>query len=419
VPLLPATGADSIMVTLPIYMDSHATTRLDPRVLDAMLPYLGEHFGNASSRTHPFGWKAAEAVDAARHQVAELIGARSSEVVFTSGATESNNLAIKGVIAAHDARPCHLVTVVTEHHAVLDPCQRVEAEQGCAVTRLGVDSDGLIDPNELTAAITPHTALVSVMAANNEIGVRQPIAAIAEAARARGVPVHTDAAQAVGRVPIDVGALGVDLASVSAHKMHGPKGVGALYVRRSRRAKLVPIIDGGGHEYGLRSGTLNVPGIVGFGKAAALASVEMDATVRQIARLRDRLWEQLRSRLHGVQLNGSRTHRLPHNLNVSFAHVDGQALLTALDDVAVSSGSACASATDEPSYVVQALGATRERARASVRFGLSRETTEAEVDYVADKVARVVMRLRDLSPLADESTDAGCDPAVEEWLTGG
>jgi cysteine desulfurase len=348
------------MVTLPIYMDSHATTRLDPRVLDAMLPYFGEHFGNASNRTHPFGWKAAEAIDAARHEVAELIGARSSEVVFTSGATESKNLAIKGVVAAHDARPCHLVTVVTEHHAVLDPCQRVEAEQGCEVTRLDTDADGLIDLDELTAAITPHTALVSVMAANNEIGVCQPIAAIAEAATARGVPVHTDAAQAVGRVPIDVSRLGVDL-----------------------------------------------------------ASVEMEATIRQIARLRDRLWEQLQRRLSGVQLNGSREHRLPDNLNVSFAHVDGQALLTALDDVAVSSGSACASATDEPSYVVQALGATLERARASVRFGLSRETTEAEVDYVVDKVARVVTRLRDLSPLADESTDAGRDPAVEGWLPGG
>ena len=405
------------MVTLPIYMDSHATTRLDPRVLDAMLPYLSEHFGNPASRTHAFGRKAAAAVDAARCEVAALIGARSAEIVFTSGATESNNLAIKGIVAASDLRPCHVVTVITEHRAVLDPCRQLESN-GCDVTRLPVGPDGLIDLDELARAITPRTVLVSVMVANNEIGVCQPIAAIAEVAAARGVMFHTDAAQAVGRVPVDVDRLRVDLASISAHKMHGPKGVGALYVRRQAQARLTSIIDGGGHEHGLRSGTLNVPGSVGFGKAAALASAETNGALSRIASLRDRLWAGFQTRLTGVHLNGSFKHRVPHNLNVSFAHIDGQALLTALDDVAVSSGSACASATDEPSYVVQALGASKQRARASVRFGLDRETTEAEVDYVIDKVVRVVTRLRDLSPLSDELSEVGRDPVVEKQLGG-
>ena len=403
------------MVTLPIYMDNHATTRLDPRVLDAMLPYFGDRFGNAASRSHAFGRKAAEAVDVARCQVADLIGARPSEIVFTSGATESNNLAIKGVVAAHDGQSGHVVTVATEHRSVLDPCRRVEAA-GCAVTVLSVDPDGRIDVDALARAITPETVLVSVMAVNNEIGVRQPLAEVAELATSRGVVVHSDAAQAIGRGPFDVERERIDLASMSAHKMHGPKGVGALYVLSQPPARLQPIAEGGGHERGLRSGTLNVPGIVGFGKAAALASAEMEADVPRIGALRDRLWQGLRERIDHVVLNGSWEHRVSHNLNVSFAYVDGEALLTALDDVAVSSGSACASATDEPSYVIQALGASRDLARASVRFGLSRETTEAEVDYVIDKVARVVTRLRELSPLADEAAASRGDPAVARWL---
>ena len=404
------------MVTLPIYMDSHATTRLDPRVLEAMLPYFGEHFGNPASRSHAFGWKAAEAVDAARRQLAALIGARPSEIVFTSGATESNNLAIKGLVAASGAQRGHVVTVATEHRAVLDPCRRLEAA-GCALTVLPVGPDGLIDLEALARAITPETVLVSVMAINNEIGVRQPLPVVAELAASRGVALHTDAAQAVGRVPFDVHQVDADLVSISAHKMHGPKGVGALYVRRREtKRSLQPQVDGGGHERGLRSGTLNVAGIVGFGRAATLAATEMPGDLPRIAGLRDRLWHGLRERLDAISLNGSWTERVPHNLNVSFAHVDGEALLTALDDVAVSSGSACASATDEPSYVVRALGASRELARASVRFGLSRDTTEAEVDYVVDKVARVVCRLRELSPLADEAAESAHDPAVAQWL---
>ena len=293
------------MVTLPIYMDSQATTRLDPRVLDAMLPYFGDHFGNAASRSHAFGWKAAEAVDIARRQVADLIGAQPSEIVFTSGATESNNLAIKGVVAAHNGQSGHVVTVATEHRSVLDPCRRVEAA-GCAVTVLSVGQDGRIDVDALARAITPETVLVSVMAVNNEIGVRQPLAEVAELATSRGVVVHSDAAQAIGKVPFDVEQEKVDVASMSAHKMHGPKGVGALYVRRRQpRARLQPIADGGGHERGLRSGTLNVPGIVGFGEAAALASTEMEADVLRIGTLRDRLWQGLRERIDHVVLNGS------------------------------------------------------------------------------------------------------------------
>ena len=399
------------MVTLPIYMDGHATTRLDPRVLEAMLPYFGEHFGNAASRSHAFGWKAAEAVDVARRQVADLVGARPSEIVFTSGATESNNLAIKGVDAAHQGKPRHVVTIATEHRSVLDPCDRLEAA-GCSVTVLSVQSDGLVDLDALARAITPDTRLVSLMAVNNEIGVRHPLADVSELTASRGVVFHTDAAQAIGRVPFDVDREAVDLASMSAHKMHGPKGVGALYVRRRQPSvPLLPITDGGGHERGRRSGTLNVPGIVGFGKAAELASAQMEVDVLRIGTLRDRLWQGLRERITDVVLNGSREHRVPHNLNVSFAYVDGEALLTLLDDVAVSSGSACASGTDEPSHVVRALGASRDLARASVRFGLGRETTEAEVDYVIDRVARVVARLRELSPLADEAV-ASRDPVV-------
>ena len=380
-----------------IYLDHHATTPVDARVLEAMLPYFSERFGNAASKQHQFGWDANDAVERARTQVASLIGAGSKDVIFTSGATEANNLAIKGAAKARRGERDHLVTIATEHKAVLDPIARLE-QDGWRITVLPVKRDGLVDVSVVAEAITERTALVSVMAANNEIGVLQPIKAIAAAAHAKGAWVHTDAVQAIGRVPFDVEALDVDFASMTAHKVYGPKGAGALYVRRkARKVAAIAEIDGGGHERGMRSGTLNVPGIVGFGKAAAIAREAMASEAKHLAVLRDRLLERLRETTEGMTINGTMHGRLPGNLNVSFEGIDGEALLVGLDDVAVSSGAACTQA--EPSHVLMALGLTKDRALASLRFGLGRDTSVEDVDYAAAKVAEVVARLRHLSPV--------------------
>ncbi len=387
----------AVSLKFPIYLDYHASTPVDPRALGAMLPYFSEHFGNAASKTHPFGWKADDAVEAGRRQVAALIGASAKEIVFTSGATESNNLALKGVAHASRSRGNHIVTLTTEHKAVLDSCHHLE-EEGFAVTYLGVGRDGLVDLDALRDAITDRTILVSVMTANNEIGVLQPIAAIGAIARERGVLVHTDAVQAIGKVPFDVSELPVDLASMTAHKTYGPKGVGALYVRRGDvKLELEPLLDGGGHERGLRSGTLNVPGIVGFGKAAEIAKAEMANESPRLAVLRDRLLGALRAEVSDLHVNGSLDARLPHNLNVSFPGVPGESLLLGIDDICVSAGSACSSGSEEPPYVLKALGMDADLARASIRFGLGRYTTEEEIDYTASKVAAVVRQLRQAS----------------------
>lgn len=375
-----------------VYLDHHAATPVDARVVDAMLPFFTERFGNAASRTYRLGWDARDAVEAARRQVAGLIGADARDVVFTSGATEANNLAIKGVAEARQAHGRHLVTVATEHHAVLDPMRRL-ARDGWQVTVVPVGRDGLVDEGAFVAALTPQTVLVSVMAANNETGVLQPLARLAALAHAKGAWFHTDAVQAAGRVAFDVEELDVDLVSLSAHKVYGPKGVGALYVRRRRRkVELVAQIDGGGQERGLRSGTLNVPGIVGFGAAAEICQRELTAEGARLAVLRDRLLAGLNARLDGLTVNGTMDARVPGNLNVSLDGVDGESLLVGLDDVAVSSGAACTAA--EPSHVLTAMGVPRDRALASLRFGLGRATTEADVDYAAAKVADVVTRLR-------------------------
>ena len=388
----------TLALQLPIYLDFQATTPVDPRVLEAMLPYFTDHFGNAASRTHSYGWKADDAVETARRQVAALIGASAKEIVFTSGATESNNLAIKGVARARRSRGNHIITVATEHKAVLDSCQRLAA-QGFEITCLGVDSDGLIDLDELRDAISDRTVLVSVMAANNEIGVLQPIAQIGEIARARGVLVHSDAVQAVGKVPFNTADLPVDLVSLTAHKIYGPKGVGALYVRRGEsKLELEPLIDGGGHERGLRSGTLNVPGIVGLGKACEIARAEMAADAERLAKLRDRLLAGFRARVPDVHVNGSLTSRLPHNLNVSYPGVPGESLLIGIDDICVSAGSACSSGSEDPPYVLKALGLDPDLARASLRFGLGRSTTVEEIDYAIRKVSDVVRQLRHAQP---------------------
>lgn len=390
---------------LPLYFDSHATTPCDPRVVEAMLPYFTEQFGNAASRQHPFGWAAREAVDRARGQVAALIGAKVKDIVFTSGATESNNLALKGIVEAARASGAtggHIVTVETEHRAVLDPCEWLDAH-GCAVTRVGVRDDGLVDVARVVAALRPDTILVSVMAANNEIGVLQPLEAIGRETQARGIAFHTDAAQAAGKVPLDVEALRLDLVSLTAHKMYGPKGVGALYVRRrGPAATLQPMMHGGGHERGLRSGTLDVPAIVGFGAAAALCAAEMPAESARLQALRDRLLAGLRRELADVRVNGAIDAagdatvrlRLPHNLNVTFAGVEGATLLMAMTDIAVSSGAACSSASAEPSHVLRALGRSDADAKASLRFGLGRFTTAEEVDVVIRRVAAIVTDLR-------------------------
>jgi cysteine desulfurase len=378
----------------PVYLDYHATTPVDPRVLEAMLPYFTEEFGNPASRQHAFGWQADEAVVRARGEVASLIGATAGEIVFTSGASESNNLAIKGAAYAGRERGDHLVTVVTEHKSVLDSFRTLERE-GWRVTRLGVDADGLIRLDELRAAVTDRTVLVSVMAANNEIGVLQPLAEIGTIVGAAGALLHTDAAQAAGKVPIDVNAMGIDLLSLTGHKYYGPKGAGALYVRRRKpRIQLTCQIDGGGHEQGFRSGTLNVPGIVGLGRAAVICRSEMPVESARLAALRNRLLEGLRRELDGVRVNGSLERRLPHNLHVTFEKVDGESLLLALGDLAVSTGSACSSGSQAPSHVLQAIGAVGEHGGASIRFGLGRSTTDAHIDFAIERVTTVVKSLR-------------------------
>jgi cysteine desulfurase len=401
-------------IKLPIYMDYHATTPVDPRVVEAMLPYFTELFGNAASRNHPFGWAAEEAVDKARKQIADLVGANAKEIVFTSGATESNNLAIKGVAEMYREKGNHLITAVTEHKAVIDTCKALE-KNGYRVTYLPVQKDGLISLDDLRNAITDKTILITIMTANNEIGVVQPIAEIGAIAKEKGIIFHTDAVQAAGKIPFNVNDLKVDLASLTAHKIYGPKGVGALYVRRRNpRVLLQAQIDGGGHERGMRSGTLNVPGIVGFGKAAELCRVEMATESVRLAALRDRLNRKLHEGLDEIYINGSVEHRLPHNLNISFAYVEGESLLMGINDVAVSSGSACTSASLEPSYVLKALGAGDDLAHSSIRFGLGRWSTEEEVDYVADKLTKVVTKLREMSPLYELAKE-GVDLSTMQW----
>ena len=382
---------------LPIYLDYHATTPVDPRVLEAMLPFFSEQFGNAASRTHAFGWRAAEAVDAARSQAAALIGARSpEEIVFTSGATESDNLALKGAVPANRDKGDHVVTVATEHRAVLDTCKRLE-QDGIRVTLLPVDKQGVVSPDAVRAAITDRTILVSVMAANNEVGTLAPLAEIGRITRERGVLLHTDAAQAAGRIPLDVESLGVDLLSFTAHKLCGPKGVGALYARRGIR--LLPQMDGGGHESGLRSGTLNVPGLVGFGKACEICRQEMAVETGRVRRLRDRLHAKITGSLEDVFLNGHPTERLAGNLNLSFAGAAAEAVMATLRDVAVSSASACTTAAVEPSHVLRAMGVKRLLAHGSIRFGLGRFTTEEEVDHAARRVIEVVREVRAMPPM--------------------
>ena len=399
---------------LPIYMDNHATTRTDPRVLEAMLPYFTESFGNAASRNHEYGWIAEQAVEQARAQIAKLIGGSAKEIIFTSGATESDNLAIKGVAEMYREKGDHIITQATEHKAVLDSCKRLE-KRGYRVTYLPVQKDGRVDLDDLKRAMDDKTILVTIMAANNEIGVLQPIREIGALCHERGVIFHSDAVQAIGKVTFNVISDNVDIASISAHKFYGPKGVGALYVRRKNpRVQLAAQIDGGGHERGMRSGTLNVPGIVGLGKACEIASAEMADEAVKLAALRERLKTAIMSQLDEVYINGSMEQRLPGNLNLSFAYVEGESLLMGINDVAVSSGSACTSATLEPSYVLKALGAGDDLAHSSIRFGIGRFNTEAEVDYVAKRVVETVKRLRELSPLYEMAKE-GVDLKKVHW----
>jgi cysteine desulfurase len=394
-------------VKLPIYLDNHATTPMDPRVLEEMLPYFIEKFGNAASRNHCFGWAAEEAVETARERVAKLIGATTKEIVFTSGATESDNLAIKGAVAMYREEGDHIITAVTEHKAVLDTCKHL-GKNGHRVTYLPVQKDGLIDLEDLQRALDgktrdgktqdDKTILVSIMSANNEIGVLQPIAEIGRLCRERGVIFHTDAAQSIGKMPINVDKQNIDLMSIAGHKLYGPKGVGALYVRnKNPRLRLSALLDGGGHERGMRSGTLNVPGIVGLGKACAIAQEEMLKESCHLAGKRNRLRDRIMSRLDEVTINGSMEHRLAGNLNLSFAHVDGEALMMALNDIALSSGSACTTAAIEPSHVLRAIGVSDDLAHSSIRFGIGRFNTDAEVDYVADRIVETITQLRELN----------------------
>lgn len=391
-------GLSSDTITFPIYLDNHATTPLDPRVLEAMLPFFNSRFGNAASNSHSFGWEAAAAVEKARRQIAASVGASPQEIVFTSGATESDNLALKGVAEGCREKGGHIITAVTEHKAVLDSCKHLE-RTGCHVTYLPVGNDGLIDLDQLKDAFTGRTVLVSIMAANNETGVLQPIEEIGRLCRDRGVLFHSDAVQALGKVPLDVNRANLDLASLTAHKLYGPKGCGALYVRQSAAARLVPLIDGGGHESGLRSGTLNVPGIVGFGKTCEIAQQEMPEESCRVAGLRNRLRDRLMAELDHVSINGSMEHRLPGNLNISFLEVEGETLLTGLNDVALSSGSACSSGKTHASYVLKALGLSDEAAGSAIRFGVGRFNTEAEIDYVAGRIIELVKNLREVSAL--------------------
>jgi len=401
-------------IKLPIYMDYHATTPCDPRVFEAMSPYFTEIFGNAASRNHEFGWRAEEAIENARKQVADLIGASSKEIIFTSGATESDNLAIKGVAEMYYERGDHIITVVTEHKAILDTCKKLE-KRGFKVTYLPVGSDGLISRDDVRNAITDKTIIVSVMHVNNEIGVIQPIAEIGKVCKEKGVIFHTDAVQGVGKIPFDVNEMNVDLVSMSAHKIYGPKGVGALYVRRRNpRVQLTPMIDGGGHERGMRSGTLNVTGIVGLGKAAEIARAEMGEESERILGLREKLRRGIMDEIPEVYVNGHATRRVPGNLNISFAYVEGESLLMGINDIAVSSGSACTSASLEPSYVLKALGVGEELAHSSIRFGIGRFNTEEEVDYTIGRVNEAVNRLRELSPLW-EMVQEGVDLSKVQW----
>jgi cysteine desulfurase len=403
-------------IKLPIYLDNHATTPCDPRVVEAMLPYFTEKFGNAASRNHKFGWEAQEAVEIAREQVGALIGASAKEIIFTSGATESDNLAVKGVARFYASKGKHLITVQTEHKAVIDSCHALERE-GWEVTWLGVGEDGRIDLDELERSIRSDTVLVSVMYANNETGVIQPIAEIGAICRKHGVFFHCDAVQALGRVPLDAEASNIDLMSLSAHKMYGPKGIGALYIRRCRpRVRLEPLIDGGGHERGLRSGTLAVPAIVGFGRAAELArEAHTNGEVERMRALRDRLWHGLRANLDELYLNGSWEHRLPNNLNVSFAYVEGEAMMMGIKDIACSSGSACTSASLEPSYVLRAMGTDVELAHSSIRFGIGRFNTEEEIDFALELITEKVRWLREMSPLY-EMVKEGIDLKSVNWV---
>ena len=403
-------------VKLPIYMDNHATTPMDPRVLQAMLPYFTEKFGNAASRNHSFGWAGEEAVETARQQIASLINATAKEIIFTSGATESDNLMIKGVAEMYREKGNHIITQAIEHKAVLDTCKRLE-KNGYEVTYLPVQKDGRVNPEDVRKAIKPTTILITVMYANNEIGAINPIAEIGKIAKEHGIIFAVDGVQAVGKIPVDVIKDNIDLLAISAHKLYGPKGVGALYVRRRNpRVQLSAIIDGGGHERGMRSGTLNVTGIVGLGKACELCQQEMAEEGARLAKLRDRLKAGLEAKLDEVYINGSLEHRLPNNLNMSFAYVEGESLLMGINDVAVSSGSACTSATLEPSYVLKALGVGEDLAHTSIRFGLGRFTTEEEVDYVIDKMVQVVTKLRELSPLYEMAKE-GIDISKVKWQT--
>ena len=396
------------MLSFPIYLDNNATTPMDPRVLEAMLPYFNDKFGNAASRNHSFGWTAEEAVDYAREQVARLINSSPKEIIFTSGATESDNLAIKGVFEMYAAKGNHIITVNTEHKAILDSCKHVEK------TYLTPNEDGLINLQDLEAAITPKTILISIMYGNNEIGVIQPIEEIAAIARKNNVLFHTDATQAVGKIPVDVMAQNIDLMSFSAHKMYGPKGVGALYVRRKNpRVKVTSQVDGGGHERGMRSGTLNVPGIVGFGKACELCMNEMEEEARKLSGFRDQLEKELLE-IEESYVNGNVEHRLPHVSNISFKHVEGEGLMMGIKDLAVSSGSACTSASLEPSYVLKNLGLDDDLAHSSLRFGFGRFSTQEEVDFAIDHVRSAVQKLRDMSPLW-EMFKEGIDLKTVEW----
>jgi len=397
----------------PIYLDYQATTPMDPRVLEAMMPYFTYKFGNAHSRSHAYGWEAEEAVEKARAQVAKLVGADEKEIIYTSGATESNNLAIKGVAEFYKDRRNHIVTTVTEHKCVLDTCRHLE-QQGFSVTYLPVQKNGLVDLETLRAAVTDKTVLVSVMAVNNEIGVIQPLAEIGRICRDKGAFFHTDAAQAVGKIPLDVNAMNIDLMSISGHKIYGPKGIGALYVRRRPRIRLVAMINGGGQERGFRSGTLPTPLCVGLGEAAEICLKEMDAEAKRLTKLRDRMLEGLQAKLPDIYVNGDLDHRIPGNLNISFAYVEGESLMMGIKGLSVSSGSACTSASLEPSYVLRALGVEEELAHTSLRIGLGRFTTEQEVDTAVDELVRHVTKLREMSPLW-EMAQEGINLKSIEW----
>jgi cysteine desulfurase len=397
----------------PIYLDYQATTPMDPRVLEAMMPYFTHKFGNPHSRSHAYGWEAEEAVETARGQIAKLIGADDKEVIFTSGATESNNLAIKGVAEFYKDRRNHIVTTVTEHKCVLDTCRHLE-QQGFTVTYLPVQKNGLVDLEQLRAAVTDKTVVVSIMAVNNEIGVIQPLAEIGKICREKGAFFHTDAAQAAGKIPLDVEAMNIDLMSISGHKIYGPKGIGALYVRRRPRVRLVAMINGGGQERGFRSGTLPTPLCVGLGEACEIARKEMDEEAKRLTRLRDRMLKGLSDKLPEIYVNGDLEHRIPGNLNISFAYVEGESLMMGIKSLSVSSGSACTSASLEPSYVLRALGVEEEMAHTSLRIGLGRFTTEQEVDTAVDELVRHVSKLREMSPLW-EMAQEGIDLKSIEW----